>query len=222
MKVLEIKDVSVYRGKNKIVKDISLEVNSNEIVAIVGANGCGKTTLFNAISGLLKPSSGEIYINETDTRKLKPHQIARLGVSRTFQDRGIFENMSMIDATEITETRDDSMFKDVFNFKLRKIIKNKALSKLNKFLPDVDYEKNCNELSTGQQAKLKLASIYTESKLLLLDEPTAGVDKDSKEVLLQHIKDVSKDCAVLLIEHDMDFVKKCADRIVVMEDGHFI
>ena len=134
MKVLEINDLSVYRGKKEIVKGVSLEVNSNEIVAIVGANGCGKTTLFNAISGFLKPSSGKISINETDTTKLKPHQIARLGVSRTFQDRGIFENMSMTDATEITETRNDSMFKDLFNFKLRKEIKNKALSKLNTFL----------------------------------------------------------------------------------------
>jgi ABC-type branched-subunit amino acid transport system ATPase component len=222
MKVLDVIDLSVYRGNNKILKYVSLEVYSNEIVAIVGANGCGKTTLFNSISGFLRPATGKIFINGVDTTYLKPHQIAKLGVSRTFQDRGIFENMSIMDATEITETRNNNLLKDIFNFKLRKIVKSKALHKLNKFLPNVDYSKNCDELSTGQQAKLKLASLYTESKLLLLDEPTAGVDKNSKKVLLQHIQDISKNCAVLLIEHDMNFVKKCADRILYMDDGKFI
>lgn len=99
-----------------------MEVNSNEIVAIVGPNGCGKTTLFNSISGFLKPHSGKIFFNSIEISNLQPYQISNLDVSRTFQDRGIFETLSILESTKISEER-DGMFKDFFN--LRKYIKNR-------------------------------------------------------------------------------------------------
>ena len=80
----------------------------------------------------------------------------------------------------------------------------------------------CNEISTGQQAKLKICSVFSKSNLILLDEPTAGIDKKSKIEIMKFIKELSINAAVLIIEHDMDFVEKCANRIIYMEDGCFL
>jgi len=229
MTILDIQNIIIKRNHNVIVKNVSLKVNFNEIVAIVGPNGCGKTTLFNSISGFLKPQFGKIIFNDIEISNLQPHQIANLGISRTFQDRGIFETLSILESTKFSEERDGDkdgekfgMFKDSFNFKLRRYIKNKALDKLHRFLPNVDYDRMCIELSTGQQAKLKICSVFSKSKLILLDEPTAGVDKKSKIEIMKFIKELSNNAAILIIEHDMEFVEKCADRIIYMEDGCFL
>ena len=230
MTILSIQNVSIKRGNNLIVKNVSLDVNSNEIVAIFGPNGCGKTTLFNSISGLLKLQSGKIIFNDIEISKLKPYQIANLGISRTFQDsRGIFEKLSILDSTILSEQRngykDDEkfgLFKDLFNFKLRRYIKNKALDKLYRFLPNFDYDKMCTELSGGEESKLKICSVFSKSKLILLDEPTAGVDEETKIEIIKFIKELSKNVAILIIEHDMEFIKKCADRIIYMKEGCFL
>lgn len=220
--VLNIQNVTVEINSKVIVKNVSLEVNSNEIVAIVGQNGCGKTTLFNSISGFRKPYSGKIFFNNIEISKLRPYQIANLGVSRTFQDRGIFEKLSILESTMLSEDQEFGLFKDFFNFKLRRYKKNKALEKLNAFLPNVDYNKMCSEISIGQQAKLKMCSICSKSNLILLDEPTAGVDKKGKIDFIRFIKELSTNAAVLIIEHDMNIVEKCANRIIYMEDGCFL
>ena len=221
--MLKIKDVSKNFGGIKALDRCSFKVERGKITAIIGPNGSGKTTLFNVISNLLKRDHGTVTFDNKDTRKLDAFDVAKLGISRTFQDVRLFRNLTIKDHLEIAMSKNDESL-------LRSLIKKRKdnTKKIKEILCLVGLDKDlrtyATDLSYGQRKLLDLAvAIAKPHSLLLLDEPVAGVNP----VLRKEIKDVvrklnKKGETILLIEHDMNFVMDIADYIFVMDYGKVI
>ncbi len=208
MTMLKIKNLTKSFGGIKALDKCSFSVKENTITSVIGPNGAGKTTLFNVVNGLEKPESGEIFFKGKDISRLRTHNIANLGVSRTFQQARIFKNMSLRDNLSIAgaKTEDDA----------KRLLKEVYLHK--------PLEAMAGELSYGQQRLLEIArALAKEHKLLMLDEPTAGVNPKIRQELKAILKRLKKEGkTVLLIEHDMDFVMDISDEVIVLNEGKLL
>jgi branched-chain amino acid transport system ATP-binding protein len=210
-------------GGLKALDGANLKVDPNKITAIIGPNGSGKTTLFNTISGLLKINQGYIIFNDKRLTNFKDFQIARNGISRTFQDVKLFKNLTIRDHLEIAlSNHDENIFKSFF--KREQIRK----EKVERIIKTVQLHKNLNtyasDLSYGQRKLLDLATALAKPhEILLLDEPVAGINPELRKKIQQIIKYLNKQGeTILLIEHDMNFVMELADYIYVMDEGKVI
>ena len=203
--MLSLHNVTKNFGGIKAVDGCSFEVKNNTITSLIGPNGAGKTTVFNIISGLTKPDGGSIKLLDKDITNLPPYKIAQSGISRTFQLTKIFRNMTIKDNLLIAKKTDDEEMK-------------KALARvhLHKSLDTI-----ASELSYGQQRLLEIArAVLREHKLLVLDEPTTGVNpkvRHELKVILRELKKAGN--TVLLIEHDMEFVMDISDEVIVLAEG---
>ena len=218
-------------GIDVILQDISFTINEAERVALVGSNGTGKTTLFNLLSGVYKPTDGNIYINDQSIIKSTTPQIVALGFARTFQNIRLFKNLSVLDNVKLAlnSSMKYSFLEGVFRlpryWKEEKDSTLKALDFLKIFDMDTQSDVIAGNLSYGQQRKLEIArALATTPKLLLLDEPAAGMNpQETKELMetIQLIRDKFK-IAILLIEHDMDLVMGICERLYVLNFGKII
>lgn len=224
--MLKIKKIKKYFGGVHAVDDCSFEIGENKITALIGPNGSGKTTIFNLISGLLKPDSGKIFLNKKEITKLKPETISNLGISRVFQQAHLFDNLTIEENLAIAiDNKDMSLFNNILG--LNKINKKKK-NKIKKILELIGIEKSldhlCGELSYGQKRLIELArAILNPHQLLMLDEPVAGVNPKLRDKIKAILKDLKKRGeTILLIEHDMNFTFTVADYVIVMDAGKVI
>jgi branched-chain amino acid transport system ATP-binding protein len=208
----------------EVLKDVSLSVEPGERRAIIGPNGAGKTTLFNVISGALPPSSGTVELSDQRVTGLTPERMFRLGLARTFQKNSLFldlttqENVRL--AVQAHRRQGHHWFRpwwafEEVNQRTREVMERAGLSGR-----ELDLAKN---LSYGEQRQLEMAiALAGEPKLLLLDEPTAGMSLTETASSIATIKSLPRDLTLLIIEHDMDTVFALADRITVLDHGQVI
>lgn len=226
--ILELKNLTMQFGGVIALSNVSLHVKRGEILALIGPNGAGKTTVFNVVTGVYRPTQGEIILEETvKLHGLKRWQITQRGVARTFQNVRLFGEMT---ALENVMTARDIRSKSGFVGSLFGRPRSRREEKANKarsmeILEFLDIAKIANKLGKnlpyGDQRRLEIArALGTDPKLLLLDEPAAGFNPSEKVALGETIKKIrNAGYTVLLIEHDMSLVMGVSDRVAVLDFG---
>ena len=228
---LEIRKLTKFFGGLRAVNDFNLAVQPGELAGLIGPNGAGKTTVFNMISGLYVPSSGEIVFQGQDIAGLEPFEVTRMGVGRTFQNIRLFSNLTVLDNVRIAyhmhagySMIDAIMRNRKFDAKERELTE-----RAQDFLAIFKLERIQNELAKnlpyGEQRRVEIArALASNPRLLLLDEPAAGMNPGEIVTLMELIHFV-KDrfgLTILLIEHQMRFVMGICQRITVMDFGEVI
>lgn len=230
MTILNVQKISKQFGGVMAVSDVSFAVQPGQIVSLIGPNGAGKTTTFNLVSGNYRPDAGMIYFQERRIDSLKPFQIARLGIARTFQSLQIVDNMTVLE--NVMLGRHMSSRAALWAVLLRlpaarreeRLIREKALHYLDRMGLADRADDMAAELPFGQQRLLEVArALATEPTLLMLDEPGAGLTPTETYELGQRIFRLKEEqMAIVLVEHDMNLVMGIADRIVVLHLGRKI
>ena len=227
-KVVSFQDVSLNFGGVQALKNVSFDINENSLFAIIGPNGAGKTSLLNCINGIYKPTSGSISIFYNYSRDLHPYEIANLGVSRTFQNIELFENMTALDNILIGAHRhvDYGPIRSLLYSKKVKEEEKKARQiseNVIDFLEIEEYRYSfILSLPYGIQKRIELGrALAMEPKVLLLDEPAAGMNNEETEDIARFILDIHEELGitVILIDHDMNMVMDIATEVVVMDFG---
>lgn len=226
--MLKINDLCKQFGGLQVISSFDLHVQRGEIHSIIGPNGAGKTTLFNLITGLYKADRGEMRFEDYPIDQLKPHEITRLGISRTFQNIRLFQHMSVADNIKMGQsTRVHTGLRSLipfYNAKAQKALDQEA-EQLLELLGLVD-KRNwfAGQLSYGDQRRLEIArALATGAKLILLDEPAAGMNPEESSRLNEIILKIKQSgITVLLIEHDMSVVMEISDYVTVLNFGQKI
>ncbi len=201
--------------------DVNIRVREGARHALIGPNGAGKTTLINLLTGVLKPSRGQVMLAGTDITNLKPHQRAARGIARTFQINQLFAELSPLESLALVIGERESLGTKLWRaFGTDEKIVAEAVALAKQFgLADVLNE-STSSLPYGKQRQLEIAlAIAGKPRVLLLDEPAAGVPEAERHEILETVAALPQDVTVLLIEHDMDIVFGFADRISVLVEG---
>jgi ABC-type branched-subunit amino acid transport system ATPase component len=229
--VLELDRVSLSFGGLRALSDLELHVRDAEVVSVIGPNGAGKTTVFNVITGVYQPSSGDVRFAGQSIAGRSPHSIARLGIARTFQSLRLFLNMSVIEnvmAATYGGTRAmpwESILRLPRARREEREVRALAEDVLSFFgqrLAGYRWDQPAYSLSYANRRRLEIArALATRPRLLLLDEPAAGMNPaETGEVtdLIGRLRD-ERDVAILVIEHDMHVVAGCSDRVIALDHG---
>jgi branched-chain amino acid transport system ATP-binding protein len=223
--ILSIDDLHLKIGKVSLLKGVSFDIQEGEMLGLIGPNGCGKTTLFNSISGFLTPHKGSIIFRGEDLLRRDAHERALKGIGRVFQNFGIFRELSLLENMLLAlEAKQGSLQNFLpWGAQARKN-KEQALALLAEVSLAEKSEEKASSLSGGQMRLLEIIrSIAFGADMLLLDEPTAGVSPKMKHEVAELIIRLGKiGKSVLLIEHDMNFIQEFCRRILVMEGGKII
>ncbi len=226
--VLEVKNITLRFGGVTAIKDISFDIREGEIRAIIGPNGAGKSSMLNVISGFYHPQEGEIWFRGQKRPPMKPFQVARQGIARTFQNIALFKGMSVLDnimTGRITLMRSNMVDEAIWwgRAEREELAHREAVEKIIDFLEIQHIRRTpVSRLPYGLQKRVELArALAAEPKLLLLDEPMAGMNVEEKEDMSRFILDVNDEfgTTIVLIEHDMGVVMDLSDRVVVMDYG---
>jgi branched-chain amino acid transport system ATP-binding protein len=228
--MLKLTNVSKHFGGLNVLHDVSFEVPAGAVFGLIGPNGAGKTTVFNLITGLLAPSGGAIELSGRSLLGVKPHEITRLGLGRTFQNIRIFKEMTLLENVVVGMHAhlDYSAAGWLFSLPGFRAQEQRARERAHELLGWVGLAAQANDLadnlSYGDQRKLELArALATQPKLLLLDEPVAGMNTSEKVELMSQISSIAKrGFTILMIEHDMRFVMGLCERIAVLNFGKII
>lgn len=233
--LLDVKDLSIQFGGLKAVDHVDFHIKKSELLGLIGPNGAGKTTVFNIISGFYCADGGNIIFDNDDVSKLTAAQVNHRGMARTFQNIRLFKNLSVLENVlmAMQQKRHNGTFQDwfhsLFNTKKHKDIEAVLFSEAIELLKIFNLEKDAQELagslSYGSQRKLEIVrALATQPKLLMLDEPAAGMNHQETEELNKLIRFIKErfQLTILLIEHDMKLVMNICDRIVVLNRGRKI
>ncbi|MDH5561510.1 MAG: ABC transporter ATP-binding protein [Deltaproteobacteria bacterium] len=227
----EVDNLSIAFGGLQALSGISFGVNKGEVFAMIGPNGAGKTTLFNCVNGIYKPSSGSIKFKKKEIQRKKPHQIARLGIARTFQNIELFPYLNTMENIMLGRHlfMKTGLFHGGLMFGRRSFAgkeeqenRQKAEEIIKLLNLEVYRNKPVGALPYGVQKMVELGrSLALEPELLLLDEPCAGMNSEEKQDMIFWIKDIRDELGVtiLLIEHDMNIVMDISDRIMAINFG---
>ncbi|MAZ20005.1 MULTISPECIES: ABC transporter ATP-binding protein [unclassified Roseovarius] len=226
--VMEMKNITLRFGGVVAIKDISFDIREGEIRAIIGPNGAGKSSMLNVISGFYHPQEGEVWYKGAKRPAMKPYQVARQGIARTFQNIALFEGMSVLD--NVMTGRFRQMTSGFWSQALWKgpaereeIANREAVERIIDFLEIQHIRKTpVGRLPYGLKKRVELArALAAEPSILLLDEPMAGMNVEEKEDMSRFILDVNDEfgTTIALIEHDMGVVMDLSDRVVVMDYG---
>lgn len=228
MSVLSLKNVTKKFGGLTAVDNVSFDIEQGEIFGLIGPNGAGKTTIFNLITSIYSITEGEVLFYEKKLEKLKPFEIANMGITRTFQNIRLFKKLTAYDnvLTACHKTADYNLFNSIirfgkFNYQEKRL--KKKTDDLLKLMGLWDYKDIvASNLPYGLQRKLEIArALALEPKLLLLDEPAAGMNPEETIQLMELIKEIREkfNLTVLIIEHHMDLIMGVCDRIFVLNFG---
>jgi branched-chain amino acid transport system ATP-binding protein len=229
--LLEARGITKCFGGLEALSDVSLNINSGDIYGLIGPNGAGKTTFFNVLTGLYKldgkQDRGEVLFNERVISKAEPHQVAKLGIARTFQNIRLFGNMSVLE--NVMVGRHVRTHAGVIGAVMRgphtraeeKAIRNLSLQLLDYIELSNKSERLAKHLAYGDQRRLEIArALATDPKLLALDEPAAGMNATETESLKKLLEKIRADgVTILLIEHDVKLVMGLCDRVAVLDYG---
>jgi branched-chain amino acid transport system ATP-binding protein len=230
--LLRVEEISISFGGLKALNQVSLEVYPGEIMAIIGPNGAGKTTMLNIISGVYTPNEGRIFFEGKERpRKMKPHHVAAMGIARTFQNLALFRGMTTLGNIMVgrTQKMHSSVFSQAIYWGLSEKEEAEHRAAVEWIIDFLEIEnirrQPAGMLPYGLQKRVELArALAAEPKLLLLDEPMAGMNLEEKEDIARFILDANEelDYTIALIEHDMGVVMDICDRIVVLDFGNKI
>ncbi|MDL2294169.1 ABC transporter ATP-binding protein [Ruminococcaceae bacterium OttesenSCG-928-D13] len=231
MNILEVTDLSINFGGVKAVQNVSMRAEKGSITSIIGPNGAGKTTFFNLVSGIYKPTSGKVMLDGEDITSLKQHEISHKGISRTFQNIRLFNQLSNLQNVQsaLDARANYNVFEAVLGLpgKRKKDKENRERSRY--FLDLVDLgdvaEERPNSLPYGKQRRLELArALASEPKLLMLDEPAAGLNPTEVEEFIELIRKIQGvfDLSILLIEHRLKVVHTLSNHIYVLNFGELL
>jgi branched-chain amino acid transport system ATP-binding protein len=230
MSLLEIKGLGIEFGGLRAVHDVSFSLKPGEIVSVIGPNGAGKTTLFNMISGIYLPGSGKVVLEGEDVTGMEPHLLARRGLSRTFQNLQIFQQMTVLENAIAGYHLQESgaVLADLLNLPSSRKRAKAAEAGARKLLDRVGLgraaEQEAGNLSYGALKRLEIArALALSPRVLLLDEPAAGCNAVETEEIDRLIAEVAAEgIAILLVEHDMKMVMRISNHIVVLDHGEKI
>ncbi|MCU1426647.1 MAG: transporter related [Actinomycetia bacterium] len=209
--------------------NVSIDVEADEIVGLIGPNGAGKTTFFNCLLGLLKPDGGEITFDGRDLTRVPTHRRARLGIGRTFQRIELFTGMTPREHLLVAERArrgTGALWKDVIGRgrpTAEEQERAEATLTLLGLMPVADRKVEALSLGIGRLVEVGRA-LMTEPSLLLLDEPSSGLDRNETSLLASTLREVQRErkMAILLVEHDVDFVRSLVSRVFVLDFGTLI
>jgi branched-chain amino acid transport system ATP-binding protein len=229
--MLTAKDINLSFGGIQALLDVHVDIKQGEIFAIIGPNGAGKTSLFNCINGFYRPQTGSIHFGEQEITRIASHRIAELGIGRCFQGLQLFNGLSVLDNIMAgrhfrfkTGVLSDAIY---FGRTRKEEIRNrKIVEKIIDFLEiEIVRKQHVGALPYGMRKRVDLGrALAAEPKLLLLDEPLAGMNRDEKEDIARFILDISEEMGITIaiIEHDMGLVMDICDRVAVLDFGRKI
>ncbi len=228
--LLTLASVSRHFGGLKVLQDVSLAVRPGSICGLIGPNGAGKTTVFNLVTGLLRPTAGDITLDGASIVGHKPHRITRSGIARTFQNIRIFKEMTLLENVVVGMHRhlDYGLPGLLFALPKYRAAEKRARDRARELLSWMKLDHKADDLadnlSYGAQRKLEIArALATEPRLLLLDEPVAGMNSTEKTALMREIVNIqARGYTIFMIEHDMRFVMGLCEEISVLNFGKII
>lgn len=222
--VLDVGDVTKTFGGLKALRDVSLHVGRGEIIGLIGPNGAGKTALINVITGFYRPDKGHVKLEGRDLTRESLHTIGRAGIARTFQNLRLFKRMSVLENVLVAQSHTVTRpLRSIFTLSRRRDTE-AARALLARFNLVDRANVPAGSLSYGDGRRLEIArALATNPKLLLLDEPAAGMNEEETSMLAGDIRELSRDLAgILLVEHDIAFVRGLSDRVVALDSGQKI
>jgi branched-chain amino acid transport system ATP-binding protein len=226
--ILDVKNISLSFGGVKALTDISFNVREHEVRAIIGPNGAGKSSMLNCINGVYTPQQGSITFRGQAFKHMDSHQVAVMGIGRTFQNLALFKGMSVLD--NIMSGRNLKIKSNIFMQALRigpaereEIMHRESVERIIDFLEIQAFRKTpVGQLPYGLQKRVDLGrALAMEPQVLLLDEPMAGMNVEEKQDMCRFVLDVNEEfgTTIVLIEHDMGVVMDISDRVVVLDYG---
>ncbi len=223
---LTVKDLSLNIGGAKILDGITLDVARNETLGIIGPNGAGKTSFFNLLSGIRKPSRGQIFVGDIETTNFAPHECAQAGIARTFQTSSVFVNLTCLENVRIAAqaANGQSMNLTKNAYKFTEVVQT-AHDCLAKVGLSARATQRAGSLSHGDKRRLEIAIVLaSQSDIVLLDEPMAGMSVENVPELVEIIRALATEHkkTVLIVEHHMEVILGLADRIAVLNYGELL
>lgn len=229
--ILDAQNIGITFGGLRAVQDLTIRVPERALHGLIGPNGAGKTTAFNLLTGVYTTQTGSISVDSRRVERLRPHQIAAAGLSRTFQNIRLFGELTVLDNVRLgchvrgRHTLLRTLLRSPSYRAQETAIRNRALELLALFKLDDRAHEQAKNLPYGDQRRLEIArALATEPKVLLLDEPAAGMNPQEKRSLASTIRSIRDrfGLAILLIEHDMGLVMEICERITVLDYGVMI
>lgn len=231
MSILEVKKLSLRFGGLMAVNNLSFSIEENSIMSLIGPNGAGKTSAFNCLTGFYKASEGEIIFLGKNIVRHKPHKITEMGMARTFQNLRLFKDMTVLE--NVMSGMHTRTAAGIFGAIIRPPRQKQEEKKIRQVSEDClqfvgildKKDRLARNLAYGDQRRVEWArALATQPKLILLDEPAAGLNQDEKDQLVELIRRIRRDLGitVFLIEHDMGLVMKVSEKIVVIDYGQKI
>jgi urea transport system ATP-binding protein len=209
-------------GGFTVINNVSLSIKKGEMRCIIGPNGAGKTTLFNLITGELKPNSGKVVFQEQEITRLSSEKICRIGITRKFQTPTLFSNLKVIENIIIASYGKHKMTELLFK-KVNPEDIERTLTILETIKLSEKKDVLASDLSHGEKQWLEIGMLLrNDPKLLLLDEPTAGMTRQETLETATLIKNISKNLTAIVIEHDMKFLKEIGDNVTVLHNGEIL
>ncbi len=229
--LIKAENVGIQFGGLKAVQNVNMFLNKGELIGLIGPNGAGKTTTFNMLTGVYQPTEGTITFDGKKLNGLKPFQVTKLGISRTFQNIRLFKDLSVLDNVKVanhniaTHSLLASILRLPSHFAGEAKMEKESIEFLKIFGLDIYKDELAKNLPYGMQRRLEIArALAANPKLLLLDEPAAGMNPQETHDLMELIAFIRKefDLTILLIEHDMHLVMGICERIYVLDHGQLI
>jgi len=231
MTILEIKNLGINFGGIVALESLNLSLDKGKIMGLIGPNGSGKTTFFNLISGIYCPTKGKVFFNNDDITGLSPNEINRKGIARTFQNTRLFWNLSTLDNVILGMHRLENFncFISMFgqNYVKKRLKENieESIDLLGYFSKDLINQlyRKVKDLSQADKKRVEICrALASKPKLLLLDEPSAGMNAEETSILMSDIDKIKKrdpELSVIIIEHDMNVIKQNTQHIIVLNYG---